>query len=38
MKGFLNGGIYGKNFLDTWHETLITDREKLKPHLIDLGK
>ena len=38
MKGFLNGGIFDKDFLKKWPETQNLDREFLKSKLIDLKK
>ncbi|KIE04702.1 hypothetical protein NF27_GI00070, partial [Candidatus Jidaibacter acanthamoeba] len=36
MKGFLNGGIFDKNFLQDWDKEQITDRDYLKSKLIDI--
>lgn len=36
MKGFLNGGTYPKEFIDSWDTTMDTNRDSLRPHLIDL--
>lgn len=36
MKGFLNGGVYERNFLKNWHTSGNMDKEFLKSHLIDL--
>lgn len=38
MKGFLNGGIFDKDFLKKWPENQNLDREFLKSKLIDLKK
>ena len=38
MKGFLNGGVYDKSFLQNWHKSCNMDKEFLKSHLIDLQR
>lgn len=38
MKGFLNGGTFDADFIRQWHKTANTDKQALKPHLIDLKK
>jgi hypothetical protein len=38
MKGFLNGGYYKKEFLETWHKNPTMDKEYLKRNLVDLKK
>lgn len=38
MKGFFNGGVFPKEFIDSWHASMNTSRDYLKPKLIDLKK
>jgi hypothetical protein len=38
MKGFLNGGVFDKQFIESWHTGMNTTRDFLRPKLIDLRR